>query len=175
MMSIKQLTDTCRRSYFKTFPRATLMWDTAECHRGSFTFRTHQTATDSLTFCHLLRWQNHTVRLLTFAAQNCQNRSLSTAIRWIHFGDYATDYTSRPIYLECVCFSAGYLVSAVLVAAGSNCQFWLLHALLVIVIVTIITFLISETVEPIVIVIACLVVAYVSLLVLPCLPGSNNM
>lgn len=90
-------------------------------------------------------------------AQNCQFHPLCNH-HLIHTEHYVTDCTSCPIYLDCISLSAGYLVSTVLVAAGSNRRFWLLHALLVIMIVTIITLLISETVEQIVIVIACLVV-----------------
>lgn len=90
--------------------------------------------------------------------------------QYVHTDDYVTDYASCPIYLDRVWFSAWCLVSSVLVAAGSNRRFWLLHALLVNVIVTIITFLISETVALIVIVIACLVGKCVPFLVLPWLP-----
>lgn len=94
----------------------------------------------------------------------------------IHTEHFMTDYTSCPIYLDWACLSTGILVSTVLVAAGSNRWFWLFHALLVIVIVTIITFLISETVELIVVVIACLVVECVPFLVLPWLSVvSDNM
>lgn len=64
------------------------------------------------------------------------------------------DYISNLIYVNCVYFAAGCLVKTSVLDAKSNWQFWLVRGLLVIVIVTIITFLIRETVECIVIVIA---------------------
>lgn len=84
----------------------------------------------------------------------------------VHAEHYVTDYASCPFYLRCVFLSSGYLGSTLLVAAGSSRQSWLLHALLVIMIVTIITPLISETVALIVIVIACLVFESMPFLVL---------
>lgn len=52
---------------------------------------------------------------------------------------------------HCASLSAGKLVSTILAAARANLWLWLLHALLVILIVTIITFLISVSVGLIVI------------------------